>query len=95
MDGLMRSKRKKRKKGKMEGRGDRQFASLGRLESETTCRRAMPKERESRHAPSNVASVVAAVAVPLSGVRRKADTLVRAHCALDAEGAAWTRAVPQ
>jgi hypothetical protein len=23
--------------------------------------------------------------VPLSGVRRKADTLVRAHCALDAE----------
>ena len=70
---------------KMEARGDRQFVSFGRLESATTCRRAMPKERESQLAPSNVASVVVANAVPLSGVRRKADTLVRAHCALDAE----------
>lgn len=74
----------------MEGRGDRQFVSFGRLESEATCRRSMPKERESKQMPSNVASVVAAVAVPLSGVRRKADTLVRAYCALDAEGAART-----
>jgi hypothetical protein len=70
---------------KMEIRGNRQLVSFGRLESGTTCRRSIPKERESQPSLSNVASVVIANSVPLTGVRRKADTLVRPHCALDAE----------
>lgn len=70
----------------MDARGDRQVVSFERLGSDTTCRRAQPKEQlNTAHMISNVAGVVVAHPVPLAGVRRNADTLVRPHLALDAE----------
>ncbi len=72
----------------MDARGNRQFVSFERLASDATFRRAQPKEqRHTEHMLANVSSVVVAQSVPLAGVRRNADTLVRRpHSALDAEG---------
>ena len=74
----------------MDARSDRQFVSFERLGSGTTCRRAQPKEQQyTANMLSNVSSVVVAHSVPLAGVRRNADTLVRPHLALDAELRDW------
>jgi hypothetical protein len=73
----------------MDLRGNRPFVSFERLASESTCRRSVPKESDSKgeFLSANVASVVIANSVAFAGVRRKGDTLAKPHrVALDAEG---------